>query len=143
MANKLDVMYDLCEVVEKELEELNEKVRANGGQLGDREAQWLKELTESKVNLMCIIEELEEKEGSSGTHWDDSSMRRRSRERSPMRSNRSMENSRRSGVRRDSMGRYTRDDARMDFIDEAEELMNRAPDEQTRMKFERMLNELR
>ena len=41
------------------------------------------------------------------------------------------------------MGRYTRDDAREDFIYEAEELMNRAPDEQTRMKFERMLNELR
>ena len=35
MDKKLDTMYDLCEVVEKELEELNEKVRANGGQLGE------------------------------------------------------------------------------------------------------------
>ena len=138
MDKKLDVMYELCEYIEHELEELNEKLRANNGQMGDREIEWLKNLTESKVNLMCAIEKLEEKEGHSGTHWDDrpyGTMTRRSR-------GRTMEN-RRSGTRRDSMGRYTRDDAREDFIYEAEELMNRAPDEQTRMKFERMLNELR
>ena len=138
MDKKLDVMYELCEYIEHELEELNEKLRANNGQMGDREIEWLKNLTESKVNLMCAIEKLEEKEGHSGTHWDDrpyGTMTRRSR-------GRTMEN-RRSGTRRDSMGRYSRDDAREDFIYEAEELMNRAPDEQTRMKFERMLNELR
>ena len=138
MDKKLDVMYELCEYIEHELEELNEKLRANNGQMGDREIEWLKNLTESKVNLMCAIEKLEEKEGHSGTHWDDrpyGTMARRSH-------GRTMEN-RRSGTRRDSMGRYTRDDAREDFIYEAEELMNRAPDEQTRMKFERMLNELR
>lgn len=143
MDKKLDVMYDLCEVVEHELEDLNEKVRANGGQLSERESKWLKELTESKINLMCLIEKMEEVEGSSGMHWDERSMRRRS----GTRSNRSMEN-RRSGVRRDSMGRYTgdnytRDDARADFIYEVEELMNKAPDEHTRMKMEHMLGDLR
>lgn len=143
MNNKLDVMYDLCEVVEHELEDLNEKIRANGGQLSERESKWLKELTESKVNLMCLIDKMEDMEGSSGMHWDEHSMRRRS----GARSNRSMEN-RRSGVRRDSMGRYTsdnytRDDARADFIYEVEELMNKAPDEHTRMKMEHMLGDLR
>lgn len=143
MDKKMDVMYDLCDVVEHELEDLNEKIRANGGQLGERESKWLKELTESKVNLMCLIDKMEEMEGSSGMHWDGSSMRRRS----GTRSNRSMEN-RRSGVRRDSMGRYTsdnytRDDARADFIYEVEELMNKAPDEHTRMKMEHMLGDLR
>jgi hypothetical protein len=139
MDKKLDVMYELCEYIEHELEALNEKLRANGGQMGDRELEWLKNLTESKVNLMCAIEKLEEKEGHSGTHMGGT-MSYRSRERS----NRSMDNmSRRSGARRDSMGRYTRDDAREDFIYEVEELMNRAPDEHTRMKFERMLNEMR
>lgn len=143
MDKKLDVMYDLCEVVEHELEDLNEKIRANGGQLSERESKWLKELTESKVNLMCLIEKMEEMEGSSGMHWDERSMRRRS----GTRSNRSMEN-RRNGVRRDSMGRYTgdnytRDDARADFIYEVEELMNKAPDEHTRMKMEHMLGDLK
>lgn len=143
MDKKLDVMYDLCEVVEKELEEVNEKVSSNGGQLSDRELEWLKNLSETKVNFMCIIEDLEEKEGYSGTHWDDNSMRRRSGEYNG-RSRRSMDNmSRRSGTRRDSMGRYTRDDARQDFIYELEELMLKAPDENHRMKVERMLNELR
>ena len=139
MDKKLDVMYELCEYIEHELEELNEKLRANGGQMGDREVEWLKNLTESKVNIMCVIEKLEEKEGHSGTHWGGT-MNYRSRERS----NRPMDNmSRRSGARRDSMGRYTRDDAREDFIYEVEELMNKAPDEHTRIKFERMLNDMR
>lgn len=139
MDKKLDVMYELCEYIEHELEDLNEKLRNNGGQMGDRELEWLKNLTESKVNIMCAIEKLEEKEGHSGTHWGGT-MSYRSRERS----NRSMDNmSRRSGARRDSMGRYTRDDAREDFIYEVEELMNKAPDEHTRMKFERMLNDMR
>lgn len=140
MDKKLDVMYELCEFVEKELEELNDKLRTNGGQMGDRELEWLKNLTESKINLMCAIDEME-KLGYSGANWNESSMRRGSRESG----NRSMENSsrRNSGARRSSMGRYTKDDAREDFIYEAEELMNRAPDEHTRMKFERMLNGLR
>ena len=34
-------------------------------------------------------------------------------------------------------------DAKMDFMAEVESLMNRAPDEHTRMKIERMLNDLR
>lgn len=33
-------------------------------------------------------------------------------------------------------------DAKMDFMTEVESLMNRAPDEYTRMKIERMLNDL-
>ena len=135
MEKKLDTMYDLCEVVDKELEELNEKIRMNGGQISDREIKWLKDLTESAKNIKCIIEKLEEHEGYSGTNLDNRPIGR-------MRTIGDMSR-RRSGTRRDSMGRYTRDDARVEFIDEAEELMNRAPDEQTRMKFERMLNELR
>lgn len=34
-------------------------------------------------------------------------------------------------------------DAKMDFMAEVESLMNKAPDEHTRMKVERMLNDLR
>ena len=38
---------------------------------------------------------------------------------------------------------YSRTDAREDFIEEIEELMEKAPDEKTRMKFERMLEEMK
>ena len=40
-------------------------------------------------------------------------------------------------------GRYTRDDARDDFMEEIEELIEKAPDEQTRKKFERFISEMR
>ena len=40
-------------------------------------------------------------------------------------------------------GRYTRDDAKEDFMGEIEELIDKAPDEHTRKKFERILSEMR
>ena len=38
---------------------------------------------------------------------------------------------------------YSRDDSREDFMYEIEELMDKAPDETTRMKFEKFLNEMK
>lgn len=43
---------------------------------------------------------------------------------------------------RDSMGRYSRDDAKESFLAEAYELIDKAPDEQSRKKLERMLDEM-
>lgn len=57
-------------------------------------------------------------------------------------SNRSMANNRMTNRSRTSYNN-SYDDAKMDFMSEVENLMNRAPDEHTRMKMERMLNDLR
>ena len=51
------------------------------------------------------------------------------------------------GARRDSMGRYSRDgysydDARDDMIRELRELMNDAPDEQTKKEFQRFISKM-
>lgn len=51
------------------------------------------------------------------------------------------------GARRDSMGRYSRDgysydDARDDMIKELRELMNDAPDEQTKKEFQRFISKM-
>lgn len=45
--------------------------------------------------------------------------------------------------RRDSMGRYSRDDAKAHFMAEVEELMEKAPDDHTRRKFEKFLAEMK
>lgn len=58
-------------------------------------------------------------------------------------SNRSMANNRMSNRSRNSYNNSYGNDAKMDFMAEVESLMNRAPDEHTRMKMERMLNDLR
>lgn len=58
-------------------------------------------------------------------------------------SNRSMANNRMYNRSRTSYNNSYGNDAKMDFMAEVESLMNRAPDEHTRMKIERMLNDLR
>ena len=123
MDKKLNTLYELCETVEMELEELNNKVGRNKG-LTSSEAEWLKTLTESLVNIKCAIEKIEEMDG-----------RRMS--------NRSMANNRMNNRPRTSYNNSYGNDAKMDFMADVESLMNRAPDEHTRMKVERMLNDLR
>lgn len=136
MDKKLNTLYELCEVVEMELEELNNKVGRNKG-LSNTEAEWLKTLTESLVNIKCAIEKMEEMDGMSNDWGMTPSERRRM-------SNRSMANNRMNNRSRNSYNNsYYSGDAKMDFMAEVENLVNRAPDEHTRMKVERMLNDLR
>lgn len=136
MDKKLNTLYELCETVEMELEELNNKVGRNKG-LSTSEAEWLKTLTESLVNIKCAIEKIEEMDGMSNDWGMTPSERRRM-------SNRSMANNRMTNRSRNSYNNsYYSGDAKMDFMADVENLMNRAPDEHTRMKVERMLNDLR
>lgn len=136
MDKKLNTLYELCETVEMELEELNNKVGRNKG-LTSSEAEWLKTLTESLVNIKCAIEKMEEMDGMSNDWGMTPSERRRM-------SNRSMANNRMSNRSRNSYNNsYYSGDAKMDFMADVESLMNKAPDEHTRMKVERMLNDLR
>ena len=139
MDKKRETLYELCETVEMELEELNNKVGRNKG-LSASEAEWLKTLTESLVNIKCAIQMIEEADGMSNDWGMTPSERRRM-------SNRSMANSRRDSMMnnrsRNSYNDSYGNDAKMDFMADVESLMNRAPDEHTRMKIERMLNDLR
>lgn len=44
---------------------------------------------------------------------------------------------------RSERGRYSRENSHEDFMEEIEELMEKAPDEHTRKKFERLLAEMK
>ena len=138
MDKKLNTLYELCETVEMELEELNNKVGRNKG-LSTSEAEWLKCLTESLVNIKCTIQMIEESDGMS-YDWNPSGRGRMM--------SRTMANTRRDGMmtnrgRNSYNNSYYSGDAKMDFMSDLEGLMNRAPDEHTRMKFERMINDMR
>ena len=117
------------------LKKLQDEVGRNKG-LSTSEAEWLKTLTESLVNIKCAIEKMEEMDDMSNDWGMTPSERRRM-------SNRSMANNRMSNRSRNSYNNsYYSGDAKMDFMAEVESLVNRAPDEHTRMKIERMLNDL-
>lgn len=144
MDKKLDTLYDLCEVVSHELEESNGKIRKAGGKLSAGDTEYLDKLTHMMKSLKTTIAMIEaEDKGYSGHYWDgETSMDGMSN-----RGN-SYARGRGSNARRDSMGRYSsergysRADAKEDFIDEAYELMEKAPDEKTRKKFERLISEM-
>lgn len=152
MDKKMSMYYELCEAVEQEAETLNKKIRnSNGQQMSPGELEYLKNLTDATKNLKSIIGMMEAKEeGYSGNFWDgkyynDGNMsmesrenRGRSRETQGGRSN-----ARRMSRDGRSMDNYSREEAREDFMDEVEELVDKAPSERIRRKFERFLNELR
>ena len=139
MDKKLNTLYELCETVEMELEELNNKVGRNKG-LSTSEAEWLKCLTESLVNIKCTIQTIEEADGMTNDWGMTPSGRGRMM-------SRTMPNTRRDSMtnrgRNSYNNSYYSGDAKTDFMADVESLMNRAPDEHTRMKFERMLNDMR
>ena len=140
MDKERETLYELCETVKMELEELNNKVGRNKG-LTNTEAEWLKCLTESLVNIKCAIQMIEEDSGMSNDWGMTPSGRGRMM-------SRTMANTRRVSMvtnrgRNSYNNSYYSGDAKTDFMADVESLMNRAPDEHTRMKFERMLNDMR
>ena len=144
MDKKLETLYDLCEMTFKELENTKRELEGNGGQLNEQHVEYLKDLTETMKAIKCIISMIEdEEEGYSGGYYydDDMSMARGGR---GGRSNRGSY-ARRGSYERGRGGRrsYARMESRDDFMDEIEELIEKAPDEATRKKFERMLAEMR
>lgn len=160
MDKKLDTLYELCETVSKELESANEKIRAAGGEVSGGDAEYLDRLISIMTNIKMSIAMMEaEEEGYSGYYWDgkyyyDGSMSmdgeggrgRSGRGSSYGRGGRSMGRGNSYG-RGGSYGRngrgYSRDESKEDFMEEIEELMEKAPDEHTRKKFERLLSEMK
>ena len=127
MDKKLDVLYDLCDTVSRELETANDKINHSGGELSAGDLEYLDKLTHTMKSLKTTIAMIEAEDKHSGDYYG--------RGGSYARSGRS---------NRGSYGRgYSRDDARDDFMSEIEELMDKAPDEHTRKKFERLLNEMK
>ena len=144
MDKKLDTLYDLCETVSKELESANEKINGAGGELSAGDLEYLDKLTHTMKSLKTTIAMIEADDGHSGyymggRYYYDNDMSIEGRNgRSNARGGRG------SYARRGSHARgYSRDDAKEDFIEEIEELMEKAPDMETRQKFERFISKMR
>lgn len=143
MEKWLDDLYDLCETVSHEIGEANEKIRAAGGKLSGADVDYIDKLTHTMKSIKTTIAmaEAEERDGESGYYPYMGSYR-------PY--DNGMRGGRSNAQRRDSRGRYSResrhgysrDEARIDFIEDVRELMRDAPDEHTRMKFQRFIDEI-
>ena len=129
-------MDKLCKYIDKELDELENKV-GMGGKLSRADIEDGKNLAKFKMALLTN-EAMEDEDYSN--EYGGNSYRGSYRGNSYAR-----------GRKRDSMGRYSREynrgeysraEAEDEFRDRLEEAMQSAPDEHKRKKLERMLNEM-
>lgn len=140
MEKWLDDMYELCETVSKEIGEANDKIEAAGGKLSGADVDYIDKLTHTMKSIKTTIAMAEaEENGESGYY--------------PYMGGYGYRSNRRGGQsyqRRDSRGRYSRenrggysrDDAKADMVDDLRDLMRNAPDEHTRMRFQRFIEEI-
>lgn len=140
-------MHKLMEYVCSEMEELERKADKDG-KLSMAEMQYLDTLAHTKKNLLKADEMWEESEYSEAMDGRDTSYRRSYARDGRGTSYRyddgtmAMARGRRGNVRRDSMGRYSRAEGTEMMVDELKDLMQDAPDEQTRMEFRKFIQKI-
>lgn len=143
-------LYELKEKLCKELKKYNDK------DLTKESLEVVDKLSHATKNLDKIIEKYEEEEGASYGYnsYDGSYRSGRGRESynngSYARDNGSYARGRGRNARRDSMGRYSSNNGSYEsgysrngnIAAELRELMMDAPDEQTRMEYQKVINKL-
>lgn len=139
-------MHKICEYIDDELMELERKVDKSG-KLSNAEIEYGKELAEFQTALLTnkAMEEYDDEYsnaymGGNSYARDDNRSSRYPRSSSYNRGNSYA--GRRSNVSRDSMGRYSRDDATDEMVVELHELMNNAPNEKVRKAFKEFIEEM-
>lgn len=118
----MDKMTELYDILCDELEKITAKGELTAGSL---------DAVDKIVDIMKDMEEM----GYSG----DGNMMGRSYNRSYGRSYRGSYNRGSYAQRRDSRGRYSRDYSRHDIVEQLEDIMEQAPNEQSRREIERLI----
>lgn len=148
--DKIEVVYDSCELATSMLFKFIKEKNTGNGELTAAEAEYMKNLLSSIMKADTII--AMEEGGSSYGYLEEGSYARgggnsRASYRSYARGGQVGQGGGNSGARgrgrnarRDSMGRYSRDNDEM--IMELRELMEDAPDEETRMEFQKFIQKV-
>lgn len=128
-------LHELCETLDREIKDANEKIRSAGGKLSAGDLDYIDKLTHALKSIKTTIAMVEaDDEGESGRYMPHYGMYGNSYGR---------EESYRRG--RDSMGRYT---SRRGYsydngmIDELRDLMKSAPDERTKNEFRNFISRI-
>ena len=137
-------MHELLRYIDDNMKEYEDKV-ARGGELSRSDVECIKDLAKTKMAI--LTNEAMENEVYDG-YSRDGDMGGNYSNRGRMYYDGGYSGrygrGRGSNAKRDSMGRYSRggysyDDAKDDMVKELRELMNDAPDEQTKKEFQRFI----
>ena len=127
--HELDNLYEICETLDRELTEANEKIRQAGGKLSAGDLEVIDKITHSIKSVKTTISMLEEgyPRSASRDYYDDMSMRNgRSMDGRSYGYDRGMSTARGANARRDSMGRYSRgDETEEELLDKLMMIRNR------------------
>lgn len=136
-------LYELKEKLMRELEDYSEN-----GKFSKDDVEAIKYITSAIDHICNIVEDAEDEYSMAmggGSYGDGGSYvgEGRSRmSRAEGRGGRSYARGRRGNVRRDGMGRYSRDGYSYDFKMDLEELMKDAPNEHVKMKMRELMQEM-
>lgn len=124
-------MHKLIDYIDREMREYENEV-ARGGELSAKDLECLKDLAKTKMAI--LTNEAMEDDNRYSYNYDGMNGTSRARGRG-------------RNARRDAMGRYSSDysydDAKADMESELHELMRKAPDETTKRKFQKFIDEMR
>ena len=139
MGLKYEDLEELCHTVGDKISEANDKVRMASGDLSGGDVEYLDKLTHMLKSIKTTMAMMDAEEdgysrdngGYSGYYYGGHTY--------PTGYSRA----RGRNARRDSMGRYSRGYSRGDeMADQVRELMEKAPDEQTRRDFQKILDRM-
>lgn len=133
-------LHETCETLSRELGEANEKIKRAGGKMSSGDLEYLDRLTHAIKSVKTTIAMMEaEDEGESGYYMPMYG-------RSYADRSYGMRDGNSYARRRDSMGRFTSRRGGMSYddgmVEELRDLMDRAPDEQTRREFQKLITKL-
>lgn len=124
-------LEELCDTTSKEIKEANDKIRNAGGKLSPGDTEYLDRLTHMLKSIKTTMAMIGAEDGysSRGSYGDYYGTYARGR-----------------NAKRDSMGRYASRMSRSAYSDkimsELHELMEDAPDDKMRQKFQRFITEM-
>ena len=137
-------LEELCHAVENDLQKTNEKLRMAGGEMSGSDLEYVDKLTHTLKSIKTTMAMMDaENDGYS----HDGKMSEGYSGHYGMGNNRyypGYSYARGRGARRDSMGRYSRGYSRgnEEMLDQVRDLMEQAPDDQTRREFQKILDRL-
>lgn len=152
--HELDTLYDICEMLNRELDEYSDKVRKAGGKLSAGDLEVIDKLTHAIKSAKTTIAMIEREDEYSydgrsyengrggnrgGGNRGGGSSRGNSYEGMGGMSN---ARGRMGGVRRDSMGRFSRDEAEDDLMDKLQEYMQLTDEPEKKQEIKRFMKKL-
>ena len=137
MHDKIEQLHELCESVMREVEKTNEKLRMAGGELSAGDMEYLDKLTHTLKSLKTTIAMMEAEDDGYSSDYGYTYAQGGNRGRGGNRGGRMRSyTGSYARRRRDSMGRYSRDE---DFKGMLEDAMEEAPNESIRQQLRSML----